>query len=100
MLSRCLETGGNFGSEVIGYNKGGLIVPIGRLRGFVPASQISLLRRSPSSGETPEQRYGKMVGEQMDVRVIEMDRERRRLILSERAALQETREYFKRPLAG
>jgi small subunit ribosomal protein S1 len=36
-----------------------------------------------------------MVGEPIKVRVIEVDRERRRLILSERAALQETRESLK-----
>lgn len=81
--------------NVIGYNKGGLIVPIESLRGFVPASQISVLRRVDSSAETPEQRWGKMVGDPIKVRVIEVDRERRRLILSERSALQETRETLK-----
>jgi len=85
-------------SNIIGYNKGGLLVPLGRLRGFVPASQISLVRRANMSGDTPEQRWGKMVGEEIHVRVIEVDRERRRLILSERAALQETRETLKEKL--
>jgi small subunit ribosomal protein S1 len=47
------------------------------------------------AGETPEQRWAKMVNEPVKVRVIEVDRERRRLILSERAALQETRESLK-----
>ncbi len=84
-----------YASEVIGYNKGGLIVPIGRLRGFVPASQVSLLRRPSLANESPDQRYGRMVGEEMNVRVIEVDRARRRLILSERQALQETRETLK-----
>lgn len=84
-----------YDSQVIGYNKGGLIVPIGRLRGFVPASQVSLLRRPSLANESPDQRYGKMVGEEMRVRVIEVDRARRRLILSERQALQETRETLK-----
>jgi len=79
-------------STIIGYNKGGLIVPIGGLRGFVPASQISMLRRNNTSGDTPEQRWGKMIGEEIDICVIEVDRERRRLILSERAATAETRE--------
>ncbi len=82
-------------SSVIGYNKGGLIVPIGGLRGFVPASQISLTRRASVSGDTPEQRWGKMIGDQIDVCVIEVDRERRRLILSERQASTETRESIK-----
>ncbi|MEA4906082.1 MAG: S1 RNA-binding domain-containing protein [Chloroflexi bacterium] len=82
-------------SSIVGYNKGGLIVPVSTLRGFVPASQISLSRRAGLTGETPEQRWGKMVGEEVDVIVIEVDRERRRLILSERAASTETRESLK-----
>jgi small subunit ribosomal protein S1 len=90
-----MESGEIHEGKIIGYNKGGLIVPIGSLRGFVPASQVSVLRRIDSSAETPEQRWGKMVGEPIQVRVIEVDRERRRLILSERSALQETRETLK-----
>ena len=82
-------------SEIIGYNKGGLIVPVGGLRGFVPASQVSLSRRAAMTGDTPEQRWSKMIGEEVDVCVIEADRERRRLILSERAASSETRESIK-----
>jgi len=91
-----LEGNAAYDSKVIGYNKGGLIVPVGNLRGFVPASQISLSRRSGSGqSESPEQRWAKMVGDPIKVRVIEVDRERRRLILSERMALQETRETLK-----
>ncbi len=82
-------------SSVIGFNKGGLIVPVGGLRGFVPASQISLSRRSEMTGDTPEQRWSKMIGQAIDVVVIEIDRERRRLILSERQASTETRESLK-----
>lgn len=82
-------------STILGYNKGGLIVPIGGLRGFVPASQISLTRRAGVTGDTPEQRWGKMIGQEIDVCVIEVDRERRRLILSERQASTETRESVK-----
>lgn len=90
-----LASKATFHSKIIGYNKGGLIVPVGGLRGFVPASQVSLSRRAESSGETPEQRWSKMIGEEIDVCVIEVDRERRRLILSERAANTETRETIK-----
>jgi small subunit ribosomal protein S1 len=90
-----LAEGQAFESDIIGYNKGGLLVPLGRLRGFVPASQISLVRRAALGGDTPDQRWGKMVGEPIKTRVIEVDRARRRLILSERMALQETREVLK-----
>jgi small subunit ribosomal protein S1 len=84
-----------FDSTIAGYNKGGLIVPLGQLRGFIPASQVSLLRRMNSSGDTPDQRWSKMVGEEIEVIVIEVDRNRRRLILSERQAINETRESLK-----
>ncbi len=89
------DSGQAFSSEIVKYNKGGLIVPIGTLMGFIPASQISLSRRAAMSGDTPEARWAKMVGEPISVRVIEVDRERRRLILSERAASTETREQVK-----
>jgi small subunit ribosomal protein S1 len=90
-----LESKASRHANIIGYNKGGLIVPLGVLRGFVPASQISLSRRSAITGDTPDQRWGKMVGEEIDYTVIEVDRSRRRLILSERAASTETRESVK-----
>jgi len=87
-------------SKIIGFNKGGLIVPIGGLRGFVPASQISAMRRSMSTGETPEQRWQKMIGEPISVRIIEVDRARRRLILSERATSNESRQSIKDRVIG
>lgn len=82
-------------SKIIGFNKGGLIVGVEGLRGFVPSSQISAVRRSQSTGDTPEQRFQKMVGGPISVRVLEVDRERRRLILSERAASTESRQAVK-----
>lgn len=84
-----------YSGKITGYNKGGLIVPMRTLRGFVPASQLSARRRGDSSGETPEERWGEMIGDTITVRVLEVDRSRRRLIISERAALQETRETLK-----
>jgi small subunit ribosomal protein S1 len=82
-------------SKVIGYNKGGLIVGVHGLRGFVPASQISALRRTQAVGETPEQRWARMIGDPISVRVIEVDKSRRRLICSERAASSESRQSIK-----
>ncbi len=90
-----LKTKDSYGSVIRGYNKGGLIVPLEGLNGFVPASQISLSRRAGLIGDTPEKRWSPMVGDEIDVCVIEVDRERRRLILSERAASSETRETIK-----
>jgi small subunit ribosomal protein S1 len=90
-----LKSNEAFEGTVAGYNKGGLIVNMGHLRGFVPASQVSISRRMAYSGDTPDQRWGNMVDELMIVKVIEVDRQRRRLILSEKAASQESRESLK-----
>jgi polyribonucleotide nucleotidyltransferase len=57
----------------------------------VNATAISSGRMTPENLE----RYRQEIGDPMKVRVIEVDRARRRLILSERLALQETRETLK-----
>lgn len=78
---------------VAGFNKGGVIIKVGRLRGFVPASQLSLThqRMLGDENQPPEQRFQKLVGQKALIKVIEIDRERNRLILSERAASKEAR---------
>lgn len=81
-----------------GYNKGGLIVRFGRLRGFVPQSQLAEERARSLSGGTPEERYSPMVNQPIGVKVMEVDRKRNRLILSERAAMREVRQRRKREL--
>jgi small subunit ribosomal protein S1 len=87
-------------TRVAGYNKGGLIVRFGRLRGFVPQSQMSLDRRNAPPGESVEERWGKMVNEAIVVKVMEVDRGRNRLILSERLANRESREQRKAQLVS
>ena len=94
-VEKLLEDSGVIDSKVIGFNKGGLIASVEGLRGFVPSSQVSALRRMQSTGDTPEQRWQKMIGDPISVRVIEVDRERRRLILSEKAASTESRQSIK-----
>ncbi|GIV83962.1 MAG: 30S ribosomal protein S1 [Candidatus Roseilinea sp.] len=80
-------------APIAGFNKGGVIIKVGRLRGFVPASQLSLAHQRMLGDESlpPEQRFQKLVGQKALVKVIELDRERNRLILSERAASKEAR---------
>ena len=95
LVSEMLASEEAYEGKVSGYNKGGLLVDVEGLRGFVPASQVSAVRRSLAVGATPEQRWAKMHGEPILVRVIEVDRERRRLILSERAASNESRQAVK-----
>ncbi len=85
-------------SRIAGYNKGGLIVRFGRLRGFVPQSQMSAERRRVLEGEANEEQWSKMVNESIFIKVVEVDRQRNRLILSERSASRETREKRKESL--
>ena len=94
-VERLVQSDDVVDSKITGFNKGGLIVVVEGLRGFVPSSQISAMRRGQSTGDTPEQRWQKMIGQPITVRVIEVDRERRRLILSERAASTESRQSIK-----
>jgi len=79
-----------FHAPVAGHNKGGLIVRLGKLRGFVPASQLASEHQRGDSGG--EEAWAKMDGQDLQLKVIELDRRRNRLILSERAALREWRE--------
>lgn len=92
-----LASGEVFESKVSGHNKGGLIVPFGRLRGFVPASQVSSM---PISGEEDSRtdRLQRLVGKPLKLKVIEVNQRRRRLILSERAAIKEWRREAKEKL--
>jgi small subunit ribosomal protein S1 len=88
-----------FASSVAGFNKGGLIVRVGKVRGFVPASQLASSRHTRSREElTPEEKWGDLVGETLQLKVIEIDRDRNRLILSERAAMREWRRAQKEKL--
>ncbi|OGO08659.1 MAG: hypothetical protein A2Z66_04490 [Chloroflexi bacterium RBG_13_66_10] len=73
------------------HNRGGLIVPFGRLRAFVPASHLTDLPR----GLDEEGRLGylrSLVGRKMPFKVIEVDPQRRRLVLSERKAIRQWRQ--------
>lgn len=84
-----------FQGTITGYNKGGLEVRVGRLRGFIPLSQISRERRASLPSERPDASWKALIGQPIVARIIEVDPERRRLILSERAAAREARELAK-----
>lgn len=92
-LQKQLDSGEVIEAPVIGFNKGGLLVDLGGVRGFVPASQISTL-----SGGSEDQRRAELAeftGRKLSMKVIEVNRRRNRLILSERNATQEKRESRK-----
>ena len=86
------ENGTIIEATILEFNKGGVLVDVGP-RGFVPLSQLTSLRRGPAD-ETEEELNAKLsevVGQQINVKIIELDRRRNRLILSERVAEREMR---------
>jgi small subunit ribosomal protein S1 len=80
-----LESGEVFEGEVVDSNRGGVIVPFGRLRGFVPNSHLSSLPSGLRAGHMQEAK-SELVGKRLHLAVIEVDQRRRRLVLSKRAA--------------
>ncbi|HET9918688.1 MAG TPA: S1 RNA-binding domain-containing protein [Ktedonobacteraceae bacterium] len=83
-------------AKVIDYNKGGLIVDVAGIRGFVPISQILNLKREEVAlgGENQETaaKLQSMKDKELQLKIIEINRARNRLILSERLAVQEWRQ--------
>ena len=86
------EAGTMFHGRVAEINRGGLVVEIEGVRGFLPLSQISSVRVNGLSGEDLDRALGEMIGREIPIKVLEVNRKRNRLILSERAAVQELRQ--------
>jgi small subunit ribosomal protein S1 len=74
--------------KVIGYNKGGLTVEFYSLRGFVPASHVVDMARNLSEDQRRGELEGR-IGDSMRLKVIEVDRKRRRLVMSQMLAERE-----------
>lgn len=83
-MKDCFETGKVLELEVVGYNRGGVLVDCESLQGFVPASQLVRFEH-PSEKDRSEQ-LQEFVGQRLRLRIIELDGDRNRLILSQRAA--------------
>lgn len=76
-------------AKVTAANSGGLEVQVNRLRGFIPISQIDLFRV-----ESPED----YVGQTFTCLVIEVNPQRKNLVLSRRAVLEREREQAQKAL--
>jgi len=75
-------------------NKGGLLLNIDGIKGFIPVSQLAPLHYPRVDGADSSEiltRLTKLVGIPLTVRIINLDREGGKLILSEKAAEEETR---------
>jgi len=74
------------GGVVCGFNRGGLLVKVNELAGFVPASHMVGLTRWTSDQDRTTQLGGR-IGETLRLKVIELNRAQNRFILSERLAM-------------
>lgn len=72
-------------ATVVEAVKGGLLVDLG-LRGFVPASQVDL---------RPVKDLNDFVGEALKLKVIELDRSRRKVVLSRKKVMEDERSRMK-----
>src|SRR5690606_4398159 len=80
-------------------NRGGLIILFGNVRGFVPASHVSDLPRGLSEDERRSY-LSRLVGQPINLKVIEVNRKRRRLVFSQREAQRNSRDARKESLLG
>ncbi len=70
--------------------KGGVVVDVYGLRGFVPASQLRV------KGTTPEE----LIGMEIPMKILETDTKRNKLILSQRLAVQEEKAVQREKILG
>jgi 4-hydroxy-3-methylbut-2-enyl diphosphate reductase len=85
-LSQSFEDKNEFEVAVTEEVKGGVVVDLEGLRGFVPASHLEIGFVNDLS---------KYVGEKLRVRIIELDKKKNRIVLSQKDILAEERESLK-----
>jgi small subunit ribosomal protein S1 len=82
-IQESLANGEVIDGKVTGCNRGGLLVELGNLQGFVPVSHLADFPRYVDAEEKRAELVSR-IGEELLLRVIEANREKDRLILSER----------------
>ncbi|MFN0006925.1 MAG: 30S ribosomal protein S1 [Planctomycetota bacterium] len=78
-----VEVGSLVKARVSGQNTGGLEAKIGPMAAFLPSSQVGLRH---------EDNLGSYIGQTLTCLVLEVDRDRKRILLSRRAVLEKERE--------
>ena len=84
--------------EIVDQNRGGLVAVFGRLRGFVPNSHIPGLRDKTYNKEDLISLKEELIGSKMTLKPIEVDRKKRRFILSGKNAHREARQKIMQEL--
>jgi small subunit ribosomal protein S1 len=90
IAEQLLESGEITTRKVVGFNKGGLTVEFNHLRGFVPASHVIDMPRNLNEDQRRDEFEGH-IGDEMRLKVIEVDPKRRRLVMSQMLAEREYR---------
>ena len=91
-VEQSLNTGQWVEGVITGHNRGGVLVDVNGLGGFVPISHVGGFHRGATDEEADLEHR---IGESLHLKVIEVDRPRKRAIFSEKIALQEKRESQK-----
>lgn len=94
-LAQHFEHGEPVTGQIVKVNRGGVLVDLRGVQGFVPMSQLaSVPRREADSLDYLSSR----IGEQVNLAVLELDPHRNRVVLSERVLLQKRRDELKEKL--
>lgn len=114
-LEKALESGETVEGEIMGFNRGGAIVDVNKIQGFVPMSQLVSVSReifqdnqARAEGEGSAENEGNAesngqaadpaeaeLGKVLQLKILEVNRARNRAIFSERQAVQEWRDEQK-----
>ncbi len=92
-LRRLFTTGQTIPTKILEANKGGLIVQVQNISGFIPVSQLSPEHYPRVTGGDKNKILEKLksyVGESMDVRVIDVNEQDEKLIVSEKSVWEDT----------
>ncbi|HPN96860.1 MAG TPA: S1 RNA-binding domain-containing protein [Candidatus Moranbacteria bacterium] len=86
------DTQEKIATKIISANKGGLLVEINGISGFLPVSQLSS-KNYPRVEDGDKNKIlsmlKKLAGKELEVRILDADRESQKLIVSEKAATSE-----------
>lgn len=94
-FSKAFEKNEVISVKPIEANKGGLLLEVDGIKGFIPVSQLAPLHYPRVNGADANlilQKLKQLIGVSLQVKIINIDKENGKLILSERAAFQEERQ--------
>ncbi len=110
-LEKAMDAGEVIEGKIAGFNRGGSIVEVEGVQGFVPMSQLVSVPRerfrlyqendqrlSEEEQMTLQEAQDAEIGKDLKMKVLEVNRSRNRAIFSERQAVQESRDALKAKL--